>query len=94
MAEHIDTDAKDDTSDVRTHTSCDGWDALRAEATHAPPTVTLTPDRALSMVAEVRRLRAVRDAAQRVVDGDWPDDCLDLWDALGMVLAALEATHD
>lgn len=63
----IDTDAKDDTSDVRTHTSCDGWDALRAEATHAPPTVTLTPDRALSMVAEVRRLRAIETLAREAL---------------------------
>ena len=41
---------------------------MRAEATHAPPTVTLTPDRALSMVAEVRRLRAVNAAMDAALD--------------------------
>ena len=41
--------------------------------------------------AENDALRVVRDAAQRVVDGDWRADDLDVWDALGMVTAALEA---
>ena len=67
---------------------CDEVDRLRAvvDAHYA----TLVDERD----GELHRLRDVRDAAQRVVDGDWPDECLDLWDALGMVIAALEATHD
>ena len=48
-------------------------------------------DRVRRLCDEVDRLRAVRDAAQRVVDGDWRDDDLDVWDALGMITAAQEA---
>ena len=48
-------------------------------------------EQCFAIADEVDRLRAVRDAVQRVVDGDWRDDDLDAWDALGTIRAALEA---
>jgi hypothetical protein len=63
-------------------------DAVRRLHTEAP---VFWSGEALALCDEVDRLRVVRDAAQRVVNGDWRDDDLDVWDALGMIRAALEA---